>query len=380
MVKSMSKRILLTSTDLMMIQFMIPHIYNFVDHGWHVEIACSVVGDRIDEIREKLKGKAVIHTVRLHRSPANPENLKGYQDMKQVINNGEWDIIWTNEPVMGVVTRLAARKARKKGTKVIYMVHGFHFYKGAPILNWMVFYPVERIMAHFADAIVTINKDDFERAKTFHTKEVRYIHGIGVNTNRLDNVNPEKNIRKELGIPESACFLLSIGELNKNKNHRVIIEALGSLQDKDIYYAICGKGDMKETLLELAAEKGIQDRFFLLGYRMDIVDICMQADVFVFPSIREGLPQSPLEAMYCGLPVISTNSGGIKDYVIDGVNGYLCEPTDAQGFANAIRKLKEDKSKREQFGKQNKMSVVPFCFSSVKDEVLDLFESFLHVD
>ena len=166
----MGKRMLITSTDLMMIQFLVPHVKNLAEHGWNIDVACSVVGNRIDEVRDTLKKYAKVHVVRLHRSPLNPENLKGYRDMKKIIASDQWDVIWTNEPVMGVVTRLAARHDRRKGTKLVYIVHGFHFYKGAPKMNWLVYYPIERWMSRFTDVIVTINKEDYGRAKSFHTQ------------------------------------------------------------------------------------------------------------------------------------------------------------------------------------------------------------------
>lgn len=105
--------------------------------------------------------------------------------MKAIIEKGHYDIIWTNEPVMGVVTRLAARRVRKSGTKVLYMVHGFHFYKGAPRVNWMIYYPIEKIMASKADVICTVNREDYKRTQKFNVEQVRYIHGIGINTARL---------------------------------------------------------------------------------------------------------------------------------------------------------------------------------------------------
>ena len=114
------KKLLITSTDLMMIQFLVPHVKHLSENGYHVEIACSVVGDRIDDVRRVLEGYAkAIHIVRLERSPVSPNNLKGYGDMKRLLAENHYDIIWTNEPVMGVVTRLAARKLRKAGTKVL---------------------------------------------------------------------------------------------------------------------------------------------------------------------------------------------------------------------------------------------------------------------
>ena len=179
------KKILITSTDMMMIQFLIPHVRYLSENGYTVEIVCSVVGDRLEDVRKALADiPCVIHTVRLERSPASPRNFLGYRDMKRLLKENRYDIIWTNEPVMGVVTRLAARKVRKTGTKVVYMCHGFHFYKGASLANWLIFYPVERLMSRFCDMIVTINREDEARAKTFHCPRVEHIDGIGVDISK----------------------------------------------------------------------------------------------------------------------------------------------------------------------------------------------------
>ena len=371
----MKKRMLITSTDLMMIQFLVPHVVNLAENGFEVEIACSEVGGRMDEVREKLRNHVKgIHVVRLVRSPASLSNIKGYGDMKKVIAGGNYDIIWTNEPVMGVVTRLAARKARKKGTKVVYMVHGFHFYKGAPKLNWMVYYPIERWMSRLTDMIVTINKEDYGRAKGFHAKRVEYIHGIGVDTTRLNRKAARTHIRKELGLSEKDFIILSAGELNKNKNHKIIIKAISRLHDKSIKYILCGKGAMRNTLVKLAEKCGVTEQVFFLGYRKDIVDICSQADVFAFPSHREGLGLASLEAMYSGLPLVASGIRGIEDYVENGKNGFLCSPDDSKEFADAICRLKSDTELRKKCSENNRKAVVPYCLDHVKEEVVKLFE------
>lgn len=371
----MNKRMLVTSTDLMMIQFLVPHVIHLSQNGFEVEIACSDVGGRMDEVRQKLDGYvSAIHVVRLVRSPASPENFKGYQDMKKVVEAGNYDIIWTNEPVMGVVTRLAARKTRKKGTKVVYMVHGFHFYKGAPKKYWMLFYPVERVMARFADMIVTINKEDFNHAKSMSVKTVKYIHGIGVNTARLQQGETQNNIREELGLKQDDFLALSAGELNENKNHRVIIKALGELKDSKIHYIVCGKGDLLEYLQKLAKEQNVSENVHFLGYRKDVVDICSQVEVFVFPSHREGLGLAALEAMYCGLPLVTSNIRGPVDFMENEKTGYICPVDDAYAYAEAIRKLKKNPQLREKINNNNKKVVVPFCLEAVKQEVLELFK------
>lgn len=369
----MGKRILITSTDLMMIQFLAPHVQNLAEHGYKAEIACSDVGGRMDEVRDRLKDwTGAIHTVRLVRSPASLTNLKGYRDMKKVIDAGNYDIIWTNEPVMGVVTRLAARKARKKGTKVLYMVHGFHFYKGAPAVNWMVYYPVEKWASRFCDEIVTINKEDYGRAKGFHAGEVRYIHGIGVNTARLKSKEQQTDIRAELGLRAEDFIVLSVGELNKNKNHKVIIEAISQLQDKTIKYVLCGKGGLRKKLQQLAEGNHVSDQVFFLGYRKDVVDICSQSDVFAFPSYREGLGLASLEAMYSGLPLVASRIRGVEDYVVHGKSGCLCPPDNSRAFARSIRRLKDDREFRARCGEYNRKAVLPYCLENVKEEILKI--------
>lgn len=373
--KSMPKRILVTSTDLMMIQFLVPHVINLSKHGFDVEIACSDVGGRVPEIREKLSNYVkTIHIVRLVRSPASPQNIKGYQDMKKVIEKGRYDIIWTNEPVMGVATRLAARKARKNGVKVIYMVHGFQFYKGADKKNWLLFYPVEKFMSLFCDVIVTINKEDFHRAKEkMYSRVVKYIHGIGVDTSRLQFSRESCNIKKELGLQEDDFLVLSVGELLPRKNQQVIIRAIGKINDSKIHYIMCGKGAQLNELKILAQKNGIGEQVHFLGYRNDVLDIYGQADLFAFPSRREGLGLAGLEAMYCGLPLVSSNTSGPRDYMENGKTGFMYSPDDVDGFAKGIKVLKDNKELRAKCGNYNRNVVPTFYLERVKDEVIELF-------
>ena len=366
------KKLLVTSTDLMMIQFLVPHVIHLSQNGYKVDIACSDVGGRMQEVQDALKGAVrKIHVVRLVRSPASAKNLQGYQDMKAIFAQNHYDIVWTNEPVMGVVTRLAANKARKKGTKVLYMTHGFHFFDGAPKANWIVYYPVEKFMSRMTDRIVTINHEDYERAKKFHAKDVRYIHGIGVNTDRLRVSDQKSDIRKELGLPEDSFLLLSVGELHPRKNQEVIIRALGLLHDKQVKYIICGKGDRLADFQKLAKENGTIDQIYFLGYRKDVLDIYGQADLFAFPSRREGLGLAGLEAMYYGLAMVTSNTSGPRDYMENGKTGFLCDPDDPGAFMRAIKRLKDDPELRRQCGLHNTDVVKLFLLEDVKKEVLD---------
>lgn len=339
------KRILITSTDLMMIQFLVPHVINLAENGFEVEIACSDVGDRMDEVRERLGGTVrKIHVVGLHRNPLNPGNLKGYRDMRRVIESAHFDIIWTNEPVMGVVTRLAARKARKNGTKVLYMVHGFHFYKGAPLLNWIVFYPIEKFASRFCDEIVTLNKEDRTLAeRKMHAPKVGYIHGIGVSADKFHPISDDEKaaVRAAEGLSDDDFVVICVGELNENKNQKTLVEAAALLK-KDIpqlKVLLAGKGEKEAELRAQIHSLGLDDTVRLLGYRRDIPKLLPASDVAVSCSKREGLPLNIVEAMLCAKPVVASHNRGHDELVDDGRTGFLLDPDDAAGFADAIQRL-----------------------------------------
>lgn len=373
----MGKRILITSTDLMMIQFLVPHVQNLSEHGYEVEIACSDVGGYIETIRNKL-GSSVkaVHVVQLVRSPFAFTNLRGYQELTSIINNRTFDIIWTNEPVMGAATRLAARKTRKKGTKIVYMVHGFHFYNGAPLINWLFFYPVERMLAVITDYIITVNQEDYARSGRLPVQHVYYIHGIGADTERLQKKTVNQDIRRKLRIPEEAFLVLSVGELNANKNQKVIIDALSVLKDKDIYYVLCGSGRNLKFLQAQTQKYHLEDNVRFVDYRRDIINFYNQADVFALPSYREGLPIALLEAMYCGVTPVTSDIRGVRDVMKDGITGIICRPGDSKAFAKAIKMLKEDENLRKRYGENSRKAVKPYMLSLIKEKILDIFESF----
>ena len=373
----MAKRILITCTDSMMKQFLEPHVRNLAGNGYEVEIACSEVLNRMAEVREDLGEYARIHLLHLKRSPMAISNVKGYREVKQIIRNGNYDLIWTNEPVMGVITRLAARKARKQSTRVLYMVHGFHFYKGAPLRNWILFCPIEHLMASKTDCICTINREDYARAQKMHTPKAAYIHGVGIDTDRLKPGETPTDLRKELNLPQDAFLVLSVGELNENKNQQVIIRAIASLKNKDIHYVLCGKGDQLEKLQDLSEELNVSDRVHFLGYRKDIADICRQCDLFALPSRREGLPFAAMEAMYCGLPLVNSGIRGLTDITENGVSGYICDPDDVQCYAENIQKLKNSPGDREQMAAHNRKTVEAFTIDRTKEEILQLIQGLL---
>lgn len=330
--------------------FLIPHIKMLIDEGHQVDVAFNIEQDIKPEIHEM---GCKVHQLPLQRSPIKKDNLRAYKMLKKIIITESYDLVHTHTPVASALVRLACRNLNN--VKVFYTAHGFHFHKGAPFLNWLVYYPIERLLARYTDVLITINKEDYSRAKkSFKAESVEYIPGVGIDTKKFSEVIiDESKKRRELGIPDYAFVVLSVGELNKNKNHKVIIAAIAKLSNSKIHYVICGQGPLENYLVNLTQELRLEKQVHLLGFRKDIPEICKVSDLFVFPSLREGLGLAALEAMASGLPIITSNVHGIVDYSIDEVTGYSCSPGDVDGFVGAMKKLINNTDLRVEIGSKN---------------------------
>lgn len=318
-------------------------IRELLDEGHEVALAANEINSPVPECYQEWGCN--FHHIDFSRNPLAAENIRAFGQLRNIVEKGNYDIVHCHTPNASVVTRLVCRKFRKRfGLKVFYTAHGFHFYKGAPKLNWMVFYPVEKFCSCFTDKLITINQEDYVLAQArFHAKEVHYVPGMGIDLSRFENIQADRAAKRlEIGVPEDAFLMLSVGELNENKNHQVIIRALAKANDPKIHYAIAGMGEKRDVLQVLTEELGVSKQVHFLGYRNDIPQLNCASDVFCFPSIREGLGLAAIESMACGLPIITSNVHGINDYSTDGATGYKCSPFDADGFAEAINQLKND--------------------------------------
>lgn len=265
-------------------------------------------------------GISLVH-INFNRNPISIKNIFAYHNLKQYLKNSNFDIIHCNTPIGGLIGRFLG--VRNKKIKVIYQAHGFHFWRGAPFINWILFYPVELFLAKFTDVLIVINKEDYTRALNFKLKEfgkLYFINGVGVHgiPNKLSQSECIE-LKKEIGIKDKKKVFISVGELNDNKNHIVVIEALSGLNRSDYIYLICGKGKNELKLRTLVMKKGIENNVKFLGFRSDIYNLLQISDVFVFPSKREGLSVALMEAMECGLPCIASRIRGNVD-LLSGSN------------------------------------------------------------
>ena len=321
-----------------------------IEEGHQVDVACKI--EKAIDIRIFKWGCNVLD-IPFSRSPIRKDNITAYKILRKTLEGGKYDIVHTHTPIASVITRLLCKDI--PNIRVIYTAHGFHFFNGAPMVNWLIYYPIERHLSKFTDTIITINNEDYNRAKTsFGAKRVEYIPGVGIDVKKFQNLSIDKiQKRKEIGVPEDSFVLLSVGELNKNKNHEVVIKAIEKINNNKIHYVICGEGPLEGHLRELSQKLKLSNNVHLIGFRYDIPEIYKASDLFLFPSLREGLGIAAIEAMASGLPIITSNVHGINDYSINGITGYSVRPLDINGLADSIKNLFQDYDMRSIISNNN---------------------------
>ena len=361
-------RILYVTTVAITMGFFPEHFKMLINEGHTVELACNNE-DPVPKSVAELGLK--VHHISFSRSPFSKNNISAVKQLKELIKNGNYDVVHTHTPNASAIVRLVCKKFRKQGLKVMYTAHGFHFYKGAPLKNWLVYYPVEWLCAHWTDILTTMNHEDYALAqKRMHAKKVTYLPGVGINLRKFEDQAVDRSQKRaELGVPDGATLLISVGELNENKNHETVIKALNGL---DVYYIIAGVGDKREYLQELIDNQKMTERIKLLGYRTDVKELYAASDIFVFPSFREGLSVSVMEAMASGLPVACSKIRGNTD-LIDENGGFWFDPASVEDCKKALDSvLAADGSA---LGEYNKKKIENFSVETVCRMLKALYET-----
>ncbi|MCD8130274.1 MAG: glycosyltransferase family 4 protein [Lachnospiraceae bacterium] len=372
----MKRVLVLGSVASMIDQFNIPAIELLIEMGYQVDVACNFKegntcsDEEVQRLMARLRKMKVryFHVDFARDVTKLSQNMKAFRQVERLLKKNNYVFLHCHTPIGGVVGRISGKLTN---TKVIYTAHGFHFYKGAPLQNWLLFYPVEWLCAHWTDVLITINKEDYERAKRrMKAKKIVYIPGVGVDLNKFGNQPVERALkRQEIGVPENAVMLFSVGELNENKNHETVIKAL---QGMDVYYVIAGRGKKEENLKKLAQELGMGGRVKLLGFRTDIVELDKAADAFIFPSYREGLSVSLMEAMASGLPCAVSRIRGNID-LIDKKGGELFDPRDISQVRRAVKNLL--KRDRDAMGRYNARKIRGFGTQEVLRRLREIYAS-----
>ena len=325
--------------------FHVPYIEMLRGHGYTVDVITNAAGAPKPDYCDHL------YDCSIARSPYSVANVKAFREIKKIILENQYDFIHVHTPMGGTVGRLAAMEARKNGTKVFYTCHGFHFFDGAPQINWLLYFNMERALTKYTDCLITINQEDYRRAQTFANRQcqVQYAEGVGVDLERFTYLSPES--RMQMNHPEgSDCpwRLFYAAEFIPRKNHRFLIDAMQRLKDEPVELILAGKGPELERVKQYAAEQNVAGRITFLGYRKDIPELLRQSDIVVSSSRQEGYPINVAEAVATGLPCVVTKIRGNADVVADGINGFTFENGDVDDFCRKIKILIDTPSLYEQ--------------------------------
>ena len=363
------KVLFVASVTIHITTFHLPYLKMFKEAGDEVHVASN--GEGQIEYADKH------FNINFSRSPFTKDNLKAYKDLKKIIEEEKYDIIQCNTPAASALTRLAARKFRKNGTRVIYIAHGFHFFKGAPLKNWILFYPIEKFLSKYTDDLITINEEDYKIAKNnFNAKNTYKINGIGLDASKFENINVDREkVRNDLGLTNEDFAMFFAGELNENKNQIILIEAMKDIakKNKKFKFFLAGKGPLKEFYENKIKEYKLEKNVFLLGYRNDIPEILKAIDLYISVSKREGLAINIIEAKAAGVPVIASNNRGHRESIRDSVDGFLIGCNDVETLKSRIIELYNNKDLREKFAEESKEYIKKFYLENVYEDVKKIY-------
>ncbi len=336
--------------------FHLPYMKWFKEQGWEVDVAAS--GDM------NLPYTDNKYTISIERSPFHRSNLTAYKQLKTIIDQNNYAIIHCHTPLGGVLARLAARQARKQGTKVIYTAHGFHFCSGSSLINWLIYYPVEKYLSRHTDTLITINQEDYQLANShkFMAGSIEQIHGVGVDAERFKPVGEKQKmeLKKSFGYQADDFLLFYAAEFNKNKNQQFLLHVMKLLKDDDsnVKLLLAGEGALLESSRQLADMLGISHMIDFLGFRKDLQEIMPICDLAVASSLREGLPVNVMEAMACGLPVVAVDNRGHRELVRNAETGWVLPIGDLLGFSEKVKDLVNRPDVKKEMGQNGRDAIL----------------------
>jgi len=372
------KRVLFVATvESHLLNFHIPFMKLLQEKGYEVHVATKL-GNRQQEFDEI---GVIKHNVDFSRSPYSPKVFKSLQQMEKLLKEIRFSLVHVHTPVAAFVTRLACQRTNTH--PVLYTAHGFHFYKGAPLKNWLLYYNMEKLAAHWTDGLITINEEDYKAAQKFKLRKngkVFFVPGVGVDIANLEQRGASidrSEKRKELGISELSTVLITVAELIPRKNHIQVLKALSKLNKTNFHYLVVGNGESEQQLKKAVNELMLQDKVSFLGFRRDVAELMASSDIFILTSRHEGLTRALMEAMAVGLPIIATDVRGNRDLVKSGENGYLVPLDDAEQTAIAIERLINSGNLRRSMGEKSKELVKQYDLQNIIPQMEEIYDLFL---
>jgi glycosyltransferase EpsD len=366
----MKKLLFVATIDQHIRHFHIPFLRWFKTKGFQVSVASN--GD------EKVPYVDSKHDVSFERKPFSIKNIKAFFELRNILKINNYKLIHTHTPVASIIVRIA-NYSLGRPAKIIYTAHGFHFYRGAKLLNWLIYYPIEKILSYCTDFLVTINEEDYNNAikNNFGCKYINLVDGVGVNLEKFKvPTDVEKNkLRMTLELNINDFTLIYVGELSQRKNQELLLHAVADLSTKikNLKVLLVGKGPNESKLKSLCSYLELDDIVKFLGYRDDIEDLMKVADISVSTAFQEGLPVNVMESLSTGLPCVVSNCRGNRDIIINNYNGFVIEVYDSVIFSEKIYQLYSERELFESIKNNTEESVMKYSEESVMKSMTEIY-------
>lgn len=357
--------------------FHIPFMRLLQEKGFEVHAAASSAQGRREDVE---RAGVICWEIPFARSPYSPANIEAGRRLKALLKEHYFDLIHVHTPVAAFLGRYLAKKTGQGA--VLYTAHGFHFCKGAPLHNWLLYYTAERLAAPWTDGLIVMNGEDYENACRMGfqpDQNLFYVHGVGVDLSCYAN-SPSSGgcIRSELGLSASDIVVTCVAEMIPRKNHMFLLEAWERLAARlsDCHLLLVGTGKLIGSLQDKVVKERIPRTYFL-GYRRDVPHILSKSNIVVLTSRHEGLPRCIMEAMAAGKPVVATNVRGNRDLVENGRTGFLVELGDVPGLAAALEKLLVDSELRTAMSAAGREKIQDYALEKVLVEMSNIYDRYL---
>ncbi|NLZ61717.1 MAG: glycosyltransferase family 4 protein [Acholeplasmataceae bacterium] len=372
----MARKILFVAhMDSHIANFHLPYLKWFKKQGYLVHVASNS-----QEKTRPINYCDQKYEVQFARSPFSPRNIKAFRQLKKIVSNNEYALIHCHTPIGGVITRIVARKTK---IPVFYTAHGFHFHKHSSLIDWLLFYPIERWLSRYTTELITINEEDFQLAKSKFKRScsVNYIPGVGVDQNEhypLTTIENQKN-KAKLGLAIDDFVMVCVGELTKNKNQVFLVRAMATVikTKPKAKLLLLGYGVCTEKLRKLIKKLNLENHVLLLGFRNDVLEIMNFADLVVSSSRREGLPKCLLEALAIGKPMLGSDCRGNVDIIVDGENGYLYQIDNQKDFLQKLAQLMNNPEALKRMGEKSMAMCGRFELDIVLEQMATLYKKHL---
>lgn len=354
-------------------KFLIPQLKYFKEQGYEVHIAAKLENLNVPYCDKK-------HDINFARSLNLKQNIESYKQMKKLFKSEHFDIVSCHTPFGGAITRLAFKNCKVKNTKMVYMAHGFHFYKGAPKFNWLCYYPVEKYLAKYTDTLITINLDDYELAKKKFKTDVRYVKGVGLDVSKFNfkmDDKEKKEYRKKLGLKNDDFIMIYPAELAKGKRQIWLINTLNKVlkEHKNFHILLPGRDSLNGKCYDEITKLKLQNQVHLLDFRSDVPELLAISDLAISSSNREGLPVNVMEAMYSGLPLVVTACRGNRDLIENGKNGYIVGINDSDEFCKRVLELSNlSDTRKKEIKEYDKKVIEQYLLDRVIEDIIEMYE------